>query len=165
MNATMSKQEVRAAYIESVINKIFIRNGLVHVPSSCGQSEYIVTLKDGKADDCGCDDHYIRYHVCKHMEATDKYLARQTETQQSVEVVNELVVACTPEVEVHHVHIICGGCGCVCGEGKGDRCHIGFCFWNSWWTERKRLEEDERMKLVYELKSIEVHNHRLGSAA
>lgn len=40
----------------------------------------------------------------------------------------------------------CGGCGCVCGVGKGVDCTPNFCLWNSFYTEGLRRQEDEYNK-------------------
>lgn len=81
---------------------------------------------------------------------------RLKQTAQQEEVTEPVATPITAQ-EVH----ICGGCGCICGEGKGIDCRPGqpaFCLWNSFWTEARRRDEDERLKLQAELRGIRVNN-------
>ena len=178
MNATMSKQEAyqarREDYIVSVLDKISLHltEEWAYVPSS-KSGKYFVSIKNGKAYDCGCYDchHDIgARHYCKHREAVDRLLARQQVQPEQVEttqqeVTSVAVPAYDPVLGPQGTYGVCPGCGCTYGVDKGDRCHIGFCFWNSWYTERKRFEEDERKKAQAKLQACRVNNKFSWSAA
>jgi len=166
MNATVSKQEVREAYINSVVDKIvFLSNGWAKVPSSDGKHEYIVTVvhydipgRLADATDCGCfschRDNDER-HFCKHREAVNRrierdraaveqaeFKARVAEYAKQQEKAQEEMIS--EQVEEQHEPVRCGGCGCVLETSKN--CTHNFCLWNSWYTEGLRLQEDERIK-------------------
>ncbi len=154
------------AYFERAIDQIVIdvdfaeksRGTIAIVPASGGDDPYIVTVDESGdvpcAVNCTCNDRYYRKSYCKHMQIIDLYYQRIADifahdepvvtepTPDEIAAQHDLsyIEAITAAYEMigaeKHVH--CGGCRQICGEGKGDRCKPGFCFWNSFWTEAQR---------------------------
>jgi hypothetical protein len=144
------------------------RGTIAIVPTSDGSDHYIVTVDENGdvpcAIDCTCNDHWYRKSYCKHMQVIDLYYQRIAamfahDEQEVVEpeLTPDEIAAIAEEANMwklaeyrRHVaenayetlgttkHVHCGGCHQICGEGKGDRCKPGFCFWNSFWTEAQR---------------------------
>lgn len=91
---------------------------------------------------------------------------RRKQTPQQEEVTEPVA---TPDVEQtdgkFHVRLICPGCGSIYGRSKDDNCALGFCYWNSFWTEARRKEQDELVKSRDSYQNIKVRNNFSWRAA